>query len=220
MSEVLGSMKSIFSSVHNYHLPVLVALLYLLAFPAHAQTGASVAQENLGYLVQHAERIVHGSVVSAILEPDPQFSNLKTVLVTIEVVKTFKGSAEHVLRFRQYVWNSKDSTGVGGYHKSEEILLFLNPVSEYGLTSPVGMEQGQFRVMHDNKCNSFAVNGRGNVGLFSGVLADSESRGISFSTQARTMLSRSSGKVSLPTLEETIQALVTGHDAALDLPSR
>ena len=208
MPVVLGSMKSILSSVRNYRLPILIAILHLFAFPAQAQTGASVAQTNLGYLVQHAERIVHGNVVSAILEPDPQFSNLRTVLVTIEVVKTFKGPAEHVLRFRQYVWNSKDSIGVSGYHKSEEILLFLNPVSQYGLTSPVGMEQGQFKVMHDNKGNSFAVNGRGNIGLFSGVLADSISRGVSFSAQARTMLSRSSGRVQLSTLEETIQALV------------
>jgi len=62
--------------------------------------------------------------------------------------------------------------------------------------------------LHDNKGNSYAVNGRGNIGLFSGVLAKSESRGVSFSAQARTMLSKTGGKVPLSTLEETIQALV------------
>jgi len=193
--------------VHCHRLLALVGLLPVLAFGAHAQTGASVAQANLDYLVQHAQTIVRGNVVSAILEPDPQFPNLETVLVTIRVAKTLKGAALPEMTFRQYAWNSKDPIGAGGYHKSEEILLFLNPLSQYGLTSPVGMEQGQFRVLHDNKGNSYAVNGRGNIGLFPGVLAKSESRGVSFSAQARTMLSKTGGKVPLSTLEETIQAL-------------
>jgi len=194
--------------VHCHRWLALVGLLHVLAFVAHAQTSASVAQANLDYLVQHAQTIVRGNVVSAILEPDPQFPNLETVLVTIQVAKTLKGAALPELMFRQYAWNSKGPIGAGGYHKAEEILLFLNPLSQYGLTSPVGMEQGQFRVLHDNKGNSYAVNGRGNIGLFSGVLAKSESRGVSFSAQARTMLSKTGGKVPLSTLEETIQALV------------
>jgi hypothetical protein len=193
--------------VHGHRLLALMGLLHLLAFAAFGQTSASVAQANLDYLVQRAQTIVRGNVVSAILEPDPQFSNLETVLVTIQVAKTLKGPARPKLTFRQYVWNSKDAIGAGGYHKTEEILLFLNPQSQYGLTSPVGMEQGQFRVLHDNKGNSYAINGRGNIGLFSGVLAKSESRGISFSAPARTMLSKTGGKVPLATLEETIQAL-------------
>jgi len=201
-------MKPKVSRTRSYRLLALMGLFHVLAFVAHAQTGARVAQANLDYLVQHAQTIVRGNVVSAILEPDPRFSNLETVLVTIQVAKTLKGSALPKLTFRQYVWNSKDPTSAGGYHKAEEILLFLNSVSEYGLTSPVGMEQGQFRVLHDNKGNSYAVNGRGNIGLFSGVLARSEPKGVIFSAKAKAMLSKARGKVPLAALEETIQALV------------
>lgn len=186
----------------------LIGWLPLFASGSYGQSGASVAQANLDYLVQHAQRIVRGNVVSAILEPDPQFSNLQTVLVTIQVAKTLKGPTSPTLTFRQFVWNSRDVFGAGGYHKAEEIVLFLNPVSQYGLTSPVGMEQGQFRILRDNKGNGYAVNGRGNIGLFAGVLAESESRGVTFSAQAKTMLSKSSGKVSLSTLEEAILGLV------------
>jgi hypothetical protein len=188
---------------------VVLPVLFLLLVPAtRSQSGARVANANLNYLVENAQTIVRGNVVSAVLEPHPQFANLQTVLVTIAVAKTFKGQAAARLTFRQYVWNVKDVSGAGGYHKSEELLLFLNPTSLYGLTSPAGMEQGHFRVLRDSHGNRCAVNGRGNVGLFNDVLTKSTTRGARFSPQARAMLANSGGQVSLGTLEETIQALV------------
>jgi hypothetical protein len=158
--------------------------------------------------VENAQMIVRGNVVSAVLEPHPQFANLQTVVVTISVAKTFKGQAAATITFRQYVWNVRDVTEAGGYHKSEQLLLFLNPTSMYGLTSPVGMEQGHFRVLHDNHGNRYAVNGRGNVGLFTDTMTKSAARGVTFSAQAKAMLSKSGGQVSLGALEEAIQALV------------
>lgn len=187
---------------------VLPLLLLLLAPGTHSQSNASVAQANLNYLVENARTIVRGNVVSVALEPHPQFANLKTVVVTIAVAKTFKGQPGSTLTFRQYVWDTKEYPNAGGYHKSEELLLFLNPESVYGLTSPVGMEQGHFTVVHDSKGNRYALNGRGNVGLFSDVLSKSAARGVTFSAEAKVMLSKAGGQVALGTLEETIQALV------------
>jgi hypothetical protein len=193
----------------RWHSSILLPGLFLLLAPAtYSQSSASVAQANLNYLVENAQMIVRGNVVSAVLEPHPQFANLQTVVVTISVAKTFKGQAAATITFRQYVWNVRDVTEAGGYHKSEELLLFLNPTSMYGLTSPVGMEQGHFRVLHDNHGNRYAVNGRGNVGLFTDTITKSAARGVTFSAQAKAMLSKSGGQVSLGTLEETIQALV------------
>jgi len=189
----------------------LSALLVLLPSPAHSQGSATVARANLNYLVDNAQTIVRGNVVSAIVEPHPQFANLPTVLVTISVSKTFKGQVGTTFTFRQFLLEGKDTTGPGGYHKSQELLLFLNPTSLYGLTSPVGQEQGRFRVLHDNQGNRFALNGKGNVGLFEDVQATSSSRGVTFSPQARAMLATTSGRVSLATLEKTVQALVVEH---------
>lgn len=152
-----------------------------------------------------------GNVVSAVLEPHPQFQNIQTVVVTIAVAKTFKGPASRTLTFRQFVWDPRERLSPAGYHKTEELVLFLNPVSEYGLTSPVGMEQGQFHVLRDAKGNQYALNGRGNIGLFSGVLSSGTVNGVRLSAQARTMLSRPGGKVSLGSFEEVIQALVGGR---------
>jgi hypothetical protein len=193
----------------GWHGSIVLLVLFLLLAPAtHSQSSASVALANLNYLVENAQTIVRGNVVSAVLEPHPQFANLQTVVVTIAVAKTFKGQAAPTVTFRQYVWNVKDVTGAGGYHKSEELLLFLNPTSLYGLTSPVGMEQGHFRVLHDNQGNRYALNGRGNIGLFTEVITKSAARGVTFSAQAKAMLSKGGGQVSLGTLEATIQALV------------
>lgn len=186
----------------------LFALILLFADPACSQGNATVAPANLNHLVDNAQIIVRGNVLSAVLEPHPQFANLQTVVVTFSVAKIFKGQATPTLTFRQFVWNTKDAMGSGGYRKSEELLLFLNPTSLYGLTSPVGMEQGRFRVLHDDRGYRFAVNGRGNVGLFADVVTKSAARGVTFSPQARAMLSKNGGQVSLGTLEETIQVLV------------
>lgn len=191
------------------HSLVVLPLLFLLFAPGtYSQSSASVAQANLNYLVENAHTIVRGTVVSVAVEPHPQFANLQTAVVTIAVAKTFKGQPGSTLTFRQYVWGTKEYPIASGYHKAEELLLFLNPESAYGLTSPVGMDQGHFRVLRDNKGNRYALNGRGNVGLFSDVLSKSAAHGVTFSAQAKAMLSKAGGQVPLGTLEETIQALV------------
>ena len=190
---------------------IFSALLLLLPPAALSQGSATVAQANLNHLVDNAQTIVRGNVVSAIVEPHPQFANLPTVLVTISVSKVLKGQVGPTLTFRQFLMEGKGTTGPGEYHKSEELLLFLNPTSLYGLTSPVGLDQGRFRVLRDDQGNRFALNGRGNVGLFTDVPATSSSRGVTFSPQARAMLATTSGRVSLATLEQTVQALVAVH---------
>ena len=183
----------------------------LLPEAALSQGSATVAAANLGYLVDNAQTIVRGNVVSAVLEPHPQFENLQTILVTLAVSKTLKGQAAGTVTFRQFVWDMRDATGPGGYHKSEELLLFLNPASPYGLTSPVGMEQGRFRVFRDRRGNRFAVNGRRNIGLFADVAVISAARGVKLTPQARSMLSKNGGQVSLAVLEETVQALAAAR---------
>jgi hypothetical protein len=190
---------------------LLTAIFLIFVSATWTQSSASVAQANLNYLVDNAQTIVRGNVVSATIEPHPQFPNIQTVVVTVAVAKILKGQAGSTLTFRQYVWNVKDANRGGGYHKTEQLLLFLNPTSLYGLTSPVGMEQGHFRIVRDSKGQTYAVNGRGNVGLFSNVLTKSAAQGVTLSAQAKTMLGQSGGQVSLSTLEETIQALVAAR---------
>jgi hypothetical protein len=158
-------------------------------------------------LVQGAQIIVRGRVISTRVEPHPQFPNLQTVVVTLSVSKSLKGEAASTLTFRQYLWDARDLPVAAGYKKAGELLLFLNPVSSYGLTSPVGLEQGRFRILRDAKGNRYVLNGRGNLGLFDQVTDKATSRGVTFSKQVREMLSKPGGQAPLDSFEDAIQAL-------------
>jgi hypothetical protein len=158
-------------------------------------------------LVQRASTIVRGNVISAKVELHPQFANLQTVVVTIAVSKVLKGTAPATYTFRQFLLEAKDTSDTGGYRKTGELLL-LNPVSQYGLTSPVGMDQGRFRVVRDRHGKGIAVNGRSNIGLFDQLASKAAARGVSFSPRAQSMLAKPANQASLDSLEDTIVALV------------
>jgi len=182
----------------------------LLPQPLLAQHGASTTQVSLDQLVEQAHTIVRGHVVSAVPQPHPQFSNLQTVVVTIKVERVLKGSAGPNFVFRQFVWDVRDLPTLAGYNKSDELLLLLNPVSEYGLTSPVGLEQGRFRILRDSKGNATALNGRGNIGLFDQVSSRLAERGVVPSRQAAALLTQPRGPVPLQALEDLVQTLAGG----------
>jgi hypothetical protein len=187
--------------------PLLVAGLFLCP-EVRPQDGAYTAQADLDHLVQAAQTIVRGHVVSLRIEHHPQFSNLETVVITLSVSKTLKGDAASSFTFRQLLWDVRDTSTLAGYKGSGEVLLFLNPVSHYGLTSPVGLEQGRFRILRDAKGNKYALNGRGNLGLFSNVIDKAGNRGLTLSKPLREMLSKPGGQAPLDSFEATIQALV------------
>jgi hypothetical protein len=185
---------------------VLGPLMFLLLLiPVASSQGVRSAQTDLDHLVHTAQSIVRGRVVSAKVEPHPQLSNLQTLVVTISVSKTFKGESSPTLTFRQFLIDPQDARFFS--YKQDEILLFLNPPSPYGLTSPVGLDQGRFRILRDPRGVRFATNGRGNLGLFHAVEGKAASRGVTFSSQVHSMLSKPAGPAPLDTLESAIQAL-------------
>jgi hypothetical protein len=198
----------IFLSSFRYRvLPLVFIAVFFLVAPAFSQGGGSTAQADLDQLVQSAENIVRGQVTSATIEPHPQFPNLQTVLVTLSVSKVLKGSAGSTLTFRQFLWDVRDASVLARYKGAGEVVFFLNPVSRYGLTSPVGLEQGRFRVVRDQKGARYVVNGRGNIGLFNQVSEKAASRGIALSKPVRQMLAGAGGKASLDSFEFAVQAL-------------
>lgn len=83
----------------------------------------------------------------------------------------------------------------------------LNPESAYGLTSPVGMDQGRFEISRDAGGNLIAVNGHGNVGLFSNMSIP----GVKISPPASALVvQHRSGPVPLLRLEELIKQFSGG----------
>lgn len=187
--------------------PLLLALL--LAFDvqqAVAQRGALTSPRSLAQLTEQADHIVRGRVISARVEPHPQLKNLSTVVITMSVDETLKGRAAKTLEFRQFIWDIRDQLDSARYSKGQELLLMLGPVSEYGLTSPVGLEQGRFRIVRDNQGNAVAVNGRGNAGLFANVEARAQARGLKLSPAATRLVRRGkAGAVPLADLEDAVR---------------
>jgi hypothetical protein len=191
---------------------LLLAGFALLAAPALAQRGALTLQRNLGELTQQAQTIVHGRVMMARVEPHPQLTNLSTVVVTLRVEETLKGQASAVLTFRQFIWDARDRYDAAGYAKGQEVLLLLNPPTQYGLVSPTGIEQGRFRIVTDKQGRKTAVNGYGNAGLFDRIPTQAASQRLKFTMGTAALINKPSpGKVSLGQLEEVIKQFAGGR---------
>jgi hypothetical protein len=174
---------------------------------SYAQRGALTNFRGLDQLSQEAELIVHGHITSAKVEPHPQLQNLMTVVVSMDVQETLKGTPEKSIRFRQYIWDIRDQLDSARYLKGEEVLLMLGPVSQYGLRSPVGLEQGRFRISRDNQGQAIAVNGRGNLRLFDSTEQRARAQGVRLSPRAMTMVRKTKpGPVPLADLEDAIRS--------------
>lgn len=188
-------------------LPVLaLAMTFTFAPNLLAQRGAMTTARSIDELSQEATLIVHGHVTSAKVEPHPQFRNLMTVLVTMKVEETLKGAPAKSIQFRQYIWDIRDQIDAARYAKNEDLVLLLGPVSQYGLRSPVGLEQGRFRVARDSQGQPFAINGRGNLHLFEATEQRAVVRGIKLSTRVTALARQSAaGPVPLSDLEDAIR---------------
>ncbi len=185
----------------------ILLLLTLTALTASAQRGARTVGRSLDQLTRESDTIVHASVVSARVEPHPQLGNLMTVVVDLRVMDTLKGSTARTLEFRQYIWDIRDQYDAAGYRKGDEMVLMLGPTSQYGLRSPVGLEQGRFRVVTDRAGKKTAENGRGNVGLFASTESSMKAQGVKLPTAtARLVHQQPHGPIPLSDLKDAIKS--------------
>lgn len=174
--------------------------------------GAITLPRSLDQLTEESAVIVHGYVVSCKVEPHPKLKNLMTEVVALRVVETYKGQPRKNLEFRQYVWDLRARVSGGEYHKGQELLLLLRPVSEYGLTSPVGLEQGRFQVSRDGRGQMVAVNGRGNFGLFDSVEQRARRRGMQLTPRTLALARKTTaGPIALADLEDAIRTFAGGR---------
>ncbi len=191
---------------------VLSLACSLAAAPAQAQRGAITVRQNLAGLVDEAAVIVRGSVVSAHAEPHPQLENLYTVVVTLRVERTLKGKAGGTFTFRQFIWDVRDRYDAAGYKKGQYVLLLVTRPSEYGLSSPVGLEQGRFRLVAVAGGQWLAVNGAGNQSLWRGLRSALTERGIALPSRLEQIVTEEpAAPIPLDDLEEIIVALASGR---------
>ncbi len=170
------------------------------------QSSARTQGRSLDQLIDESDVIVHGYVLSSKIEPHPQLRNLMTVVVSMNIKETYKGGTRKSLVFRQYVWDVGRGHAASEYKKGEELVILLRPVSEYGLTSPAGLEQGRFRIVVDRNRRSTAVNGRGNFGLFDHLEKHAHTRSIPLSSHlTKVVRQHQEGSLLLADLEDAIR---------------
>jgi hypothetical protein len=191
---------------------VCAALLLLYALSAAAQRGAIVVGRNLAELTTQADTIVVARVVFTKVEPHPQFHNLQTVVVTLSVSETWKGVPQNTMSFRQFIWDPRDIADSAAYRRGDEVLLLLNRVNEYGLTSPAGLNQGRFEIRRDAAGKAYALNGHGNEGLFTGLTGAAAAR---LSVRSRAVVEQSPrGPMPLDELRNLVREMVSNEARA------
>ncbi len=181
------------------------------AAPFVTQRGAITVPQNLGEMMDEAATIVRGHVASVRVEPHPEFENLNTIVVTLRVDEVLKGQAGETFTFRQFIWDIRDKRDAAGYGKAQHLLLLMTKPSQYGLASPVGLEQGRFRVEQDKDGKLVAVNGHENVGLFTKLDQQMAGKGIRLPRELSAMIAdHRAGPVPLADLEQLIRAVAGG----------
>lgn len=198
-------MKQTLDPITRCGVGVAITLACLLSM-AHAQQANTTIRRNIAALTDEASTVIHGRVISATVEPDPNFANLTTVLVSMSVQEVLKGSAEKTFTFRQFVWDFRERSNAAGYAKGQEMLLFLRSPSRYGLTSPAGLQQGRFIVQRDGTGKAVAINGIGNQGLLDNLGQGARSRGVVLPSASQKIKSNTGNAVDLDSLKQIVRA--------------
>lgn len=189
---------------------ILIGCLLFSALSANAQRGAITLPRNLAQITDQAADIVRGTISYVHVEPHPQFKHLHSVVVTIAVSKTFKGTATETATFRQFLWDPRDLRDAAGYRRGQQVILFLNKVTDIGFSSPVGLDQGRFVLERAPDGTVIAKNGQSNTTLMAGVAQSKAAKAMSPRARAAIANTATSGaEIPADVLEETVRALVT-----------
>jgi len=131
-----------------------VAAVFTLT--ASVALAASSRSLNLIQMTEAAGSIVSGRVLEVRHTIDSN-TRLPVQIVSLVVQQRLKGDGGETFVFKQF----DDQTGA--YAECDDVLLFLYPASRLGLTSAVGLGQGNFRMKLINGVRHFAnlINNRG-----------------------------------------------------------
>lgn len=194
---------------HKIRILVIVFLTIFIFQACYGQDGAIVRPQNLAQMTDEAASILRGRVVSVRMEPHPQLTNLQTAVVTLQVEQVLKGQPAQTFTFRQYTWDFRGGARRSGYAPGQNLLLMMTKPSQYGLSSPVGLEQGRFQITTDPLGRQVATNGHGNAGLFTNMSTDLQKRGVALSRSMSSIVSQpQAGPVPLDDLTALIRQLV------------
>ncbi len=154
----------------------LFALLCILGLGARLEA-SQVRPLNLEEMTQRAATIFSGRCVGISTARDPDLQ-VEVTMATFQVTRSVKGSEHGTVTIRMPA-SGDVGTGVGAlptFHKGDEVVLFLYGKSRLGMRVPVGLGQGNFRVLKDKQGRATALNDLGNRNLLRGMSAPAHER--------------------------------------------
>jgi len=187
--------------------PLGLGLAILTAAPL-GQAQARLRQVGLAELTRRAGIIVVGRVVEARFEGHPDYPHVPTVAVTLDVQEALRGPAAGRFTFRQVILSPR-SFNRKSYAVGDRLLLFLPVPSQYGLSSPLGHEQGRFHVFRDAQGTDRVANELSNAGLFRDVAPAAREQGLSLNEAQSRLAAVSRGAVPLTQFVSLVRTLLT-----------
>ena len=184
-----------------------VVLLGMVGAALPARAEFLMRQVNLAYLAQRADIILQGRVTGVRYEGMPGYPHIPTVLVTLEVERMLRGPEGRQYTFRQWIPSRRELGGKRGYQVGQRLLLFLLSPSQYGLSGPIGHEQGRFHIVRDTRGSEQIANEFGNAGLFKSVPETAEKAGASLNEKQMQTASTPSGAVPLNDFVDLVEHL-------------
>jgi len=117
-----------------------VAFLMILVLSSHSKS-MTVLPMSLDQMAQDSGKIIHGKVIG-VREEIHEALGIPVSVISVQTEECLKGDATGQVQFRQV-----KGMGLPVYRQGDEIVIFLYPESKVGVTSPVGGDQGLFKVM-------------------------------------------------------------------------
>lgn len=183
----------------------IVLLMALLGSSFVSKVGAtSIEKLNLSQLVKKSGRIIVGKCIDR--HETTLFAaggEIPITVYTFSVSQSLKGDAGGTLELRQF--GSFDTRGRGNallkivgmpdYKIGEEFVLILTAESKLGLSVPVGLGQGCFRISQNKETGVREVlNGFNNAGLFDKMAAASFG-GQALNANLKNILTQKKGNI-------------------------
>ena len=188
-------------------LPAATLALIISSRPLQAQFLSKPI--NLAYLAQRADVIVQGKVTDVLNERLPGYPNIPTIKVTLNVESMVRGPAAATYTFREIILGLRPREDKRSYKVGQQLFLFMLTPSQYGLSSPIGDEQGRFRITRNPKGNLTVINGNNNEGMFTNVeLAASKAGRKLTRSQSRVAATRR-GPVQLDEFVSLVKSLTS-----------
>lgn len=145
------------------HCTRLSVIAAFFAFFSGTLCATSIRPVDLNGLVTGSGRIFHGICVGS-REAEFTAGPFPAITYTFEVIEGVKGAtAGEITVFRQLGHGT--IAGLPQYEVGREYVVFLNPDSDVGLTSPVGLKQGSFEVIVESGLETIVRNGVDNLNL-------------------------------------------------------